>query len=168
MTFDPTAFLDTLRRERGYAGQLAHVRTLPARAPRYGRLGRPLSPPVQRALVAIGAERLYAHQAAAITAALAGHHVVVATSTASGKTLCFNIPVLEALATDPLARALYIYPTKALAQDQLGKWHALVKGAGDSIERYHHQPARRDLRWRHTARRAGARPPAGPRAADQP
>ena len=51
--------------------------------------------------------------------------MVVATSTASGKTLCFNVPVMEALARDPLARALYLYPTKALAQDQLGKWQAL-------------------------------------------
>ena len=84
-------------------------------------------------MAAAGAERLYAHQAEAINAALAGRNVVVATSTASGKTLCFNVPVLEALARDPLARALYIYPTKALAQDQLGKWNALVKGAGDGI-----------------------------------
>ena len=88
---------------------------------------------MRAALVAAGAERLYTHQAEAINAALAGQNVVVATSTASGKTLCFNVPVLEALARDPLARALYLYPTKALAQDQLGKWQALVKGAGDGI-----------------------------------
>ncbi len=133
MTFDPTAFLDTLRRERGYAGQLAHVQTAPARGARYGTLRERLSPPVQRALVAAGAERLYTHQAEAINAALAGQSVVVATSTASGKTLCFNTPVLEALARDPLARALYLYPTKALAQDQLGKWNAFARGAGDGI-----------------------------------
>ncbi len=133
MTFNPVAFLDSLRRKRGYAGQLAHVQTLPARRPRYGHLNAPLSPPVERALAATGAERLYTHQAEAINAALAGQNVVVATSTASGKTLCFNVPVLEALARDPLARALYIYPTKALAQDQLGKWNALVKAAGEGI-----------------------------------
>ena len=133
MTFDPVAFLNTLRRKRGYAGQLAHVQTLPARRPRYGHLNAPLSPSVERALAASGAERLYTHQAEAINAALAGQNVVVATSTASGKTLCFNVPVLEALARDPLARALYIYPTKALAQDQLGKWNALAKAAGEGI-----------------------------------
>ncbi len=65
--------------------------------------------------------------------ALDGQHVVVATSTASGKTLCFHVPVLEALARDPLARALYIYPTKALAQDQLGKWREFAGGAGPGI-----------------------------------
>jgi DEAD/DEAH box helicase domain-containing protein len=133
MAFDPSAFLSSLRRGRGYAGQLAHARTLPARAPHYGQLSGRLSPPVVQALAAAGAERLYSHQAEAINAALAGQNVVVATSTASGKTLCFNVPVLEALARDPLARALYLYPTKALAQDQLGKWKALIKGVGDGI-----------------------------------
>lgn len=133
MSFDPVSFLDSLRRERGYAGQLGHVQVIPLRDARYGALRARLSPPVQRALAAAGAERLYTHQAEAINAALAGQNVVVATSTASGKTLCFNVPVLEALARDPLARALYLYPTKALAQDQLGKWNAFVKGAGDGI-----------------------------------
>lgn len=133
MMFDPIAFLDTLRRERGYAGQLAHVQTAPARAARYGALHERLSPPVLRALHAVGADRLFAHQAEAINAVLASQNIVVATSTASGKTLCFNVPVLEALARDPLARALYLYPTKALAQDQLGKWNAFARGAGDGI-----------------------------------
>ncbi len=133
MAFDPSVFLSELRHRRDYAGQMVHVQTIPARPPRYAALQFRLSPAVSRALAAAGAERLYTHQAAAINAALAGQHVVIATSTASGKTLCFNVPVLEALARDPLARALYLYPTKALAQDQLGKWQALVQGAGDGI-----------------------------------
>jgi DEAD/DEAH box helicase domain-containing protein len=129
MTFDPEAFLDEMRRQRGYEGQIVHLQTIPARAPRYGRLHHRLSPPVAAALRTAGAEQLYTHQAEAINAALDGEHIVVATSTASGKTLCFNAPVLEALARDPLSRALYLYPTKALAQDQLSKWQSLVKGA---------------------------------------
>jgi len=133
MSFDPIVFLDTLRHARGYAGQIVHAQTLPARPPRYARLHERLSPPVQRALEASGSERLYTHQAEAINLALAGQNVVVATSTASGKTLAFNVPVLEALARDPLARALYLYPTKALAQDQLGKWRALIDAAGSGI-----------------------------------
>ena len=133
MSFDPNAFLNELRRRRDYSGQLVHAQTIPVRSARYGELTVKLSLPVSRALAAAGAERLYTHQAEAINAALAGQNVVVATSTASGKTLCFNAPVLEALARDPLARALYLYPTKALAQDQLGKWQALIKGAGDGI-----------------------------------
>ncbi len=133
MVFDPAGFLAVLQHAKGYAGQLVHVQTLPARAARYGSLRERLSAPVQRALAAGGAAQLYAHQAEAINLALAGHNVVVATSTASGKTLAFNVPVLEALARDPLARALYLYPTKALAQDQLGKWQTLIKAAGDGI-----------------------------------
>ncbi|MGC8782721.1 MAG: DEAD/DEAH box helicase, partial [Anaerolineae bacterium] len=133
MAFDPSAFLNELRRRRDYAGQMVHVQTIPARPPRFGELEVQLSPVVRRALAAAGAGRLYTHQAGAINAALSGQHVVVATSTASGKTLCFNVPVLEALARDPLARALYLYPTKALAQDQLGKWQAFIAGAGEGI-----------------------------------
>ena len=71
-----------------------------------------------QALGARGIERLYSHQTRAIQAALAGRHVVVATPTASGKSLCFHLPVLQALAEDPNARALYLFPTKALARDQ--------------------------------------------------
>ena len=133
MSFDPSAFLDGLRHRRDYSGQLVHVQAIPARRARYGQLHRPLAGAVAQALRAAGAQQLYTHQAEAINAILDGRHVVVATSTASGKTLCFNAPVLEALARDPLARALYLYPTKALAQDQLGKWHALVSGAGGGL-----------------------------------
>ena len=65
-----------------------------------------------------GSTQLYAHQREAWDAAARGEHVVVTTGTASGKTLAFNLPVLDALAREPKSRALYLYPTKALAQDQ--------------------------------------------------
>ncbi|HEX9114962.1 MAG TPA: DEAD/DEAH box helicase [Anaerolineae bacterium] len=133
MVFNPKEFLNQLSHQRGYDGQLVHTHQIPARGGRYGRLSGPLHPAVVAALEAAGAGRLYTHQAQAINSALSGQNVVVATSTASGKTLCFNLPVLEALARDPLARALYLYPTKALAQDQLGKWQALLAGAGGAI-----------------------------------
>ena len=67
---------------------------------------------------AIGVDRLYAHQREAWDAAARGDHVLVTTGTASGKTLAFNLPVLDAVAREPKSRALYLYPTKALAQDQ--------------------------------------------------
>ena len=76
-------------------------------------------PRVREALAAQGVEALYAHQAEAWEAAARGEHFVVTTGTASGKTLAFNLPVLDALAREPKQRALYLYPTKALAQDQL-------------------------------------------------
>jgi DEAD/DEAH box helicase domain-containing protein len=73
----------------------------------------------------MGATALYSHQAQAINAALAGQNVVVATGTASGKTLCYNVAFLEAFLRDPRSRALYLFPTKALAQDQLRSLRAL-------------------------------------------
>jgi DEAD/DEAH box helicase domain-containing protein len=78
-----------------------------------------LHPRVREALAAQGIEALYGHQALAWDAAAAGEHLIVTTGTASGKTLAFNLPVLDALAREPKHRALYIYPTKALTQDQL-------------------------------------------------
>ena len=72
-----------------------------------------------------GVDQLYTHQAQVIEHALAGRHVVVTTPTASGKTLCYNAPVLSTILRDPAARALYLFPTKALAQDQLAELHEL-------------------------------------------
>jgi len=77
-----------------------------------------LHPRLEAALRARGVETLFAHQAEALAAARRGEHIVVATGTASGKTLAFNLPVLDALAEEPKLRSLYLYPTKALAQDQ--------------------------------------------------
>src|SRR4051812_23594115 len=73
---------------------------------------------LRSALTARGVTELYTHQAEAFEHATAGRHFVVATPTASGKSLCFHLPVLQALAEDPDARALYLYPTKALSRDQ--------------------------------------------------
>ena len=77
------------------------------------------------ALAARGVEQLYTHQAEAFAHVLAGRNVVTITPTASGKTLCYNAPVLNAILQDPSTRALYLFPTKALAQDQLAELHAL-------------------------------------------
>jgi DEAD/DEAH box helicase domain-containing protein len=116
---NPREFLAYLRQQPFYQGQIVHVEHLPARKARYGNLRVPLAPPIHYGLQRIGLERLWSHQAEAINAARAGHHVVVATGTASGKTLCYNLPVLDVIARDPRARALYLFPTKALAHDQL-------------------------------------------------
>ena len=74
-----------------------------------------------------GIEQLYTHQAEAFEHVLAGRNVVTITPTASGKTLCYNAPVLDAILKDPSTRALYLFPTKALAQDQLAELHALAE-----------------------------------------
>ena len=80
---------------------------------------------LRAALAGRGIEQLYTHQAEAFAHVLAGRNVVTITPTASGKTLCYNAPVLNAILQDPSARALYLFPTKALAQDQLAELHAL-------------------------------------------
>src|SRR4051794_20123439 len=80
---------------------------------------------LRAALAGRGVEQLYTHQAEAFEHVLAGRNVVTITPTASGKTLCYNAPVLNAILQDPSTRALYLFPTKALAQDQLAELHAL-------------------------------------------
>lgn len=114
-------FIEELKKERDYRGQIAHVRHIPARPAAYGTLDYPLPENLETALRKDGILRLYVHQAHAVNAARRGENFVVVTATASGKTLCYNLPVLEALDADPTARAIYIFPTKALSQDQLGK-----------------------------------------------
>jgi DEAD/DEAH box helicase domain-containing protein len=100
------------------APEIAHVAGDPARPPRTEPLPAELHPKVVAALAKQGIGELYEHQARAWEAVRAGAHVMVTTGTASGKTLAFNLPVLDALAGEPKNRALYLYPTKALAQDQ--------------------------------------------------
>jgi DEAD/DEAH box helicase domain-containing protein len=80
---------------------------------------------LKAALAARGVEQLYTHQSEAFTHVLGGRNVVTITPTASGKTLCYNAPVLNSILKDPSTRALYLFPTKALAQDQLAELHAL-------------------------------------------
>ncbi|HYX88161.1 MAG TPA: DEAD/DEAH box helicase [Gaiellaceae bacterium] len=99
--------------------ELAYVGSEPARDARTAPLPDGLHPRVREALEAQGVASLYVHQAEAWEAAARGEHLMVTTGTASGKTLAFNLPVLDALARQPKRRALYLYPTKALAQDQL-------------------------------------------------
>lgn len=89
-----------------------------------------LAPAVQKALEHRGLTSLYSHQARAVEHALAGRHAVIATPTASGKSLCYNLPLLHTLAHDREARALYIFPTKALARDQEAGLRDLLKEAG--------------------------------------
>jgi len=117
-SFDIDAFLAEVQRDRGYGGQIVHRRSLPARSARYASLEPPLPNALRERLRALGIARLYTHQAAAVDAVRRGEHIAVVTPTASGKTLCYNLPVLEHLVEHPQDRAIYLFPTKALAQDQ--------------------------------------------------
>jgi DEAD/DEAH box helicase domain-containing protein len=98
--------------------EIAYLASEPARAARTAPLPDALHPRLRESLAALGIDELFTHQREAWDAAATGRHVIVTTGTASGKTLAFNLPVLDALAREPKLRALYLYPTKALAQDQ--------------------------------------------------
>ena len=107
---------------------------LPARAARTAPWPAALDPRLVAATRTAGIEAPYTHQAEAIAAALDGHNVVLATAAASGKSLAVHLPVLQALLADPTATALYLFPTKALAHDQLAALQLLLapRGAGAS------------------------------------
>ncbi|HEY3320603.1 MAG TPA: DEAD/DEAH box helicase [Planctomycetota bacterium] len=115
---DAETFLNRLSGQRFFRSQMCHVEALPCREAVFGEVGE-LHPDVRHALAMQGIEQLYSHQAEAIAKVRSGANVVVVTGTASGKTLCYNIPLIEAALRDRLATALLIYPTKALTQDQL-------------------------------------------------
>ncbi len=114
--------------------EIAYSGVEPAREPRLEPLPDDLDPRVASALVANGVTALYRHQAEAWEAARRGENVVITTGTASGKSLAFNLPVLDAIARQPKTRALYLYPTKALSQDQARALAALrLKGLRPAI-----------------------------------
>ena len=115
----------------GFRERLMHSELIAPRAAQYADPVELLPPILAAALQARGITRLYAHQSAALDAARSGAHCGIVTATASGKTLCYQLAVLETLLEDPANRALFLFPTKALAQDQLRSLHNLL-GALDS------------------------------------
>ena len=125
---DPEALLHQLEGRRFYEGQVVHIEQIPARRAWYADPKRPLPRQLSTALECAGVRELYVHQAKAIDAARSGEHVVVSTSTASGKTLVYNVPVVERCMLNWRSRALYLFPTKALAQDQLRSLGQLLGG----------------------------------------
>ena len=111
-----------------FQGEITLDHVIPEASANFSSLPMDLRPDLVAALARRGIERLYSHQAEAYAAVRKGRHLVVVTPTASGKTLCYNLPVLQRLLENPEKRALYLYPTKALAQDQLAELSALKHG----------------------------------------
>ncbi len=112
-------FLSSVGSAEWYKGQIVHRHSLPARDAAPGELDHPLHSSVERGLRELGSYPLYFHQAEAINLIRGGKNVIVVTPAASGKSLCYQVPVLQALAEGLNGTALYLFPTKALAQDQL-------------------------------------------------
>jgi len=112
-------------RSNRFPGDLVHARIFPARSARFEDLDPPLDPTLTERLAGKGIDRLYGHQARAIRSIRAGTHTVVVSGTASGKTLCYQVPIAERLLEDRTSTSVLVFPTKALAQDQLGSIRAL-------------------------------------------
>jgi DEAD/DEAH box helicase domain-containing protein len=129
------------------------VRHYPARPAETAPLPEVLAPALRNSLTQRGITSLYSHQADAFEHVRAGRNVVVVTPTASGKTLCYNLPVLNAMLADSGTRAMYLFPTKALAEDQLHEFHAAVEASGADIKAFTYdgdtpQDARKAIRER--------------------
>jgi DEAD/DEAH box helicase domain-containing protein len=106
-------------REKGDENRMTHLEVIPAREATYIDLPEDLHPVLVAALGRLGVSRLYPHQAQALDLIKKGENIIISTGTASGKSLCYHLPVYEDILAEPSSRALYIFPTKALAQDQL-------------------------------------------------
>jgi DEAD/DEAH box helicase domain-containing protein len=118
-TYAPAPTINVLERalaEPSLARGVLHHEVRPARDAEFGDWPAWLDPRIRGGLAKRGIERPYVHQAEAIEAVHAGEDLVVVTPTASGKSLCYTVPVLQALAEDPSARALFLFPTKALGR----------------------------------------------------
>lgn len=129
------AFLPHLLQRQASRGHLVHVEAMPAREARYADPDPPLPGPLRQSLQGAGIQRLYTHQVQALGHARSGRDVLIVTGTASGKSLAYQLPVLERLLQDPEARALFLFPTKALEQDQLQSLQRLIPwGSGIRAE----------------------------------
>ncbi|MCU0836911.1 MAG: DEAD/DEAH box helicase, partial [Chromatiaceae bacterium] len=121
--------------KRRYGERITGELVLPASDGRYAGLPAELHPGLRAALEGRGIPRLYLHQAESWGHARAGRHQVIATPTASGKTLCYNLPVLDAVLTNG-AKSLYLFPTKALAQDQVAELMELSRAASLGVKAF--------------------------------
>ena len=116
---DANRILRSIKADRSYNDQITHIEPMAAQSPTFEDLRQPLPESLQAVLAAGKVERLYSHQAEAVESVRSGDNIVVVTGTASGKSLCYQLPIYERLLQEPFSSALLLYPTKALAQDQL-------------------------------------------------
>lgn len=123
-------FIQKICRSRDLGPEVVHREDIPAREAMWAEVPDELIPEVREGLKKIRIDRLYTHQVEAIEKTLSGKDVVVVTPTASGKTLCYNLPVLHRIKTEPETRALYLFPIKALEQDQIGAFREMAQACG--------------------------------------
>jgi DEAD/DEAH box helicase domain-containing protein len=132
---------------------IREIRLQPARKAEYSPIPDSVEPKLRRAIESRGIAQLYSHQRAAWDSVQAGNNTVIVTPTASGKTLCYNLPVWHKMLSEPEARAFYLFPTKALAEDQLAEFHSAVEAMDSGIRAFTYdgdtpQDARKAIRER--------------------
>ncbi|MDD3212484.1 MAG: DEAD/DEAH box helicase [Eubacteriales bacterium] len=129
-------WIATHKADPAFMANVTAWKTLPASDGKYVDFPETLDSRIQTVLRSRGIHRLYTHQAESFQAAQAGRDFVVVTPTASGKTMCYNLPVLTAIMRNPDARALYLFPTKALSADQASELYELVEALGVDVKAY--------------------------------
>jgi DEAD/DEAH box helicase domain-containing protein len=128
--------VDELKQDKYFQSCISHWEVLPPREAIYSEFPPNINPRIKSILEKRGIKKLYSHQATAIENILSGKNVVIVTPTASGKTLCYNLPVVNKILEKPETRALYLFPTKALSQDQVAELHQLVTDLDVDIKTY--------------------------------
>lgn len=128
--------LDYLKHNPDFASNVTHWQVMPARPAKYADYPDRFDPALRAVLEARGVKRLYSHQRRALDLAAAGKDFVVITPTASGKTMCYNLPVLSEILRDNESRALYLFPTKALSSDQVAELYEIIKAMDAPIKAF--------------------------------
>jgi DEAD/DEAH box helicase domain-containing protein len=128
---DAADFLHHLLSLTDYSEQVVHIERIPHQSAAFGKLENPLTPVLQACLESTKIPALYSHQAEALNTIFAGKNVIISTASASGKSLCYQLATLDAFLRDMNSRALYLFPTKALAQDQLRSLKQILGEAKD-------------------------------------
>ncbi|MEW5994322.1 MAG: DEAD/DEAH box helicase, partial [Candidatus Zixiibacteriota bacterium] len=128
--------IDRLKSDPAIRENIVHWKTCPALEAKFADFPPGIDQRLISCLGSRGIRQLYSHQADAVEAIMGGNDIVVVTPTASGKTLCYNLPVLNATLKDPSTRALYLFPTKALSQDQLSELYDLIQELEVDIKTY--------------------------------
>ncbi len=129
-------YIEKLKNDPFFMKNVTAWRVMPERKAAYGKYPESLDPRVIEVLRGKGIEKPYIHQSQAIEAAIGGRDFVVVTPTASGKTLCYNVPVLDSILKDESARALYLFPTKALSSDQVAELYSMIEDMGADVKAY--------------------------------
>lgn len=128
--------LQRLKADPDFSKNIIHHKTIEEKTAVYASFPEEFHPSIQTALSSKGIEQLYSHQREAFDAATNGQSITAVTPTASGKSLCYHLPVLQSVLEDASSRAIYLFPTKALAQDQLADLHELIEASGEDVLSY--------------------------------